>query len=462
MSEIAAQKGIDPNEPVRDPYRFHADEVTEPPRTLGAILKRIGPGMILAASIVGSGELIATTTLGAEVGYVALWLIILSCLIKPAVQSEIGRYIIATGRTGAEAFNEVPGPRLMNVNWILIGWFVMVCVTFFQIGAMYGGVAQVFNILMPTVPTWIWILAEMVITLIILLGGHYERIEKLATFKVGLFTMLTLLCAALLVSQPTFNIGDIVEGLKFQMPGKGIATAIAVFGITGVGASELFMYPYWCTEKGYARWTGTEDGTPAWRNRALGWIKVMNIDILASMIIYSTATIAFYFLGAGVLHAKGMAPTGNDMIVVLSRMYTETLGEWSVWLFYVGAIATLYGTIFAATAGNSRVLSDITRVGGAYDRGDYAARVRMRNRFIWLQALVPVTMILLVGSPVQMVKWGGAAQATMLPIIGIGAVYLRHKRLPAAVRPGFIPTFGLWLAAILMSIFMVYYAFLSF
>src|ERR671913_2106411 len=122
MSEIAVQKGLH-EQTARDPYQFHPDEVTDPPRTFWAIMRRIGPGMILAASIVGSGELIATTTLGAEVGYVALWLIILSCLIKPAVQSEIGRYIIATGRTGAEAFNEVPGPRILNVNWILIGWF---------------------------------------------------------------------------------------------------------------------------------------------------------------------------------------------------------------------------------------------------------------------------------------------------------------------------------------------------
>lgn len=462
MSNIAAKKRLDTEPAIRDPYQFHPDEVTEPPRTFWAIMRRIGPGMILAASIVGSGELIATTTLGAEVGYVALWLIILSCLIKPAVQSEIGRYVIATGRTGAEAFNEVPGPRLFGANWILVGWVIMVVITFFQIGAMYGGVAQVFNILAPSVPIPVWILAEMIITLIILLGGHYDRIEKLATLKVCLFTMLTLLCAALLVAQPTFNLGDIVEGLKFQMPGKGIATAIAVFGITGVGASELFMYPYWCTEKGYARWTGTQENTEAWRQRALGWIRVMNVDIIASMVIYCTATVAFYFLGAGVLNAKGIVPSGNDMIVVLSRMYTETLGEWSVWLFYIGAIATLYGTIFAATAGNSRVLSDITRVAGLFDRRDYAARIRTRNRFIWFHALLPVAMILVVGSPVQMVKWGGAAQAVMLPVIGIGAVYLRHQRLPKAVRPGFLPTFGLWIAAILMSIFMVYYAFLSF
>ena len=461
MSDIAASKGVEQHAIARDPYQFHPDEVTEPPRKFFQVLRRIGPGMILSASIVGSGELIATTTLGAEVGYAALWLIILSCLIKPAVQSEIGRYVIATGETGAEAFNAVPGPRIAGVNWIVCGWFIMAVITFFQIGAMYGGVAQVFNIVFPSVPIPVWVLAEMVITLIILLGGHYERIEKLATIKVCLFTMLTLLCAALLTAQPTFSIRDIVEGLKFQMPGQGLATAIAVFGITGVGASELFMYPYWCTEKGYARWTGTQENTEAWRNRAQGWIRVMNVDILASMVIYSTATIAFYFLGAGVLHARGVVPSANDMITVLSRMYTETLGEWSLWIFYIGAIATLYGTIFAATAGNTRVFSDVTRIGGLFARGDYATRVKIRNRFIWFHTIVPVAMILAIGSPVQMVKWGGAAQAAMLPIIGIGAVYLRHKRLPKAVRPGFLSTFGLWLAAVLMCMFMAYYAFLS-
>src|SRR5262249_41864668 len=71
-------------------------------------------GIILAASIVGSGELIATTTLGAQVGYTALWIILLSCLIKPVVQAELGRYTIASGETGLEGLNRVPGPSLAS------------------------------------------------------------------------------------------------------------------------------------------------------------------------------------------------------------------------------------------------------------------------------------------------------------------------------------------------------------
>src|SRR5712664_3224134 len=95
-----------------DPYQLRPEDVKQPPQGLFPSLRRIGPGIILAASIVGSGELIATTTLGAQVGYTALWVIVLSCLIKPIVQAEMGRYIIASGETGLASFNRVPGPRL--------------------------------------------------------------------------------------------------------------------------------------------------------------------------------------------------------------------------------------------------------------------------------------------------------------------------------------------------------------
>src|SRR5687767_4607926 len=116
----------------KDPYQLLPSDVLEPPQTLAGAFKRIGPGMILAASIVGSGELIATTTLGAQVGYTALWIIILSCLIKPVVQAELGRYTIASGRTGLEALDLVPGPRL-RVSWIVWAWALMVLVTMLQV-----------------------------------------------------------------------------------------------------------------------------------------------------------------------------------------------------------------------------------------------------------------------------------------------------------------------------------------
>ena len=73
-----------------DPYAMPADAIREPPRSLWRALRNIGPGIILAGSIVGSGELILTTSLGAQHGYAFLWLILFSCVIKVFVQVELG------------------------------------------------------------------------------------------------------------------------------------------------------------------------------------------------------------------------------------------------------------------------------------------------------------------------------------------------------------------------------------
>jgi Mn2+/Fe2+ NRAMP family transporter len=446
---------------LKDPYAYDPAQIEEPPPRFGGMLRRIGPGMILSASIVGSGELIATTTLGAEVGYVALWVILISCLIKPSIQAELGRYSIATGETGLAGFNELPGPRF-RVNWVVWAWAVMVLMTLFQIGAMFGGVAQVLYQLWPAVHVNVWVALLALLTLLLLLSGGYERIEYLATIKVALFTMLTFLCALLLMEKPEyFDWSRVAEGFKFNLPPQGLTSAIAVFGITGVGAAELVVYPYWCVEKGYARYTGPRNSSAAWRSRASGWVKVMNVDILASMVIYTVATVAFYMLGAGVLNSQGLVPSAKDMIPVLSRMYTQTMGPWALWLFYIGAVATLYGTIFAATAANTRVYADMIRLLGGFRSDDYDRRVKWRKIFTWILVVIPVGLYYWQQSPVLMVKLGGVAQAAMIPVIAIAALFLRFRRLPKEAEPTRWITIALCVAGAIIILVTAYYAVLT-
>ena len=103
-----------------DPYAMPADSIQDPPETLWKAFRKIGPGIILAGSIVGSGELIATTTLGADWGYMFLWLILFSCVIKVFVQIELGRYAISSGQPTLTALDALPGPRL-GTHW-LVWW----------------------------------------------------------------------------------------------------------------------------------------------------------------------------------------------------------------------------------------------------------------------------------------------------------------------------------------------------
>jgi Mn2+/Fe2+ NRAMP family transporter len=459
MTDIAGPATLAP----RNPYALDPSAIEAPPAGVLPALRRIGPGMVLAASIVGSGELIATTTLGAQAGYTALWVVLVSCLIKPVIQSETGRYTIATGETGLEAMNHVPGPRIARINWLVWAWAAMVLATQLQVGAMYGGVSQVMHLLVPAVPIAVWVMLFFVLTLALLLGGGYGRIERLAMIKVGLFTLITALAAIVLTRMPQFfSWGAVSEGLRFTLPSTGIGMAVAVFGITGVGAAELFMYPYWCVEKGYAQFTGARQPGGAWQARARGWIRVMHFDIAVSMIIYTAATVAFYLLGAGILHGMGLIPKSGDMIKVLSNLYTQTLGGWALPLFYLGAIATLYGTVFAATAAHSRMFADVCRLGGLFDPDDYKRRTVLRDRFVIVLSVVPVVLFLTIESPVTMVMLGGIAQSLMLPVVGIATLFLRYRKLPAEIAPSAFTTIALWITTTIMIVMMGYYGYLQF
>ena len=51
----------------------------------------------------------------------------------------------------------------------------------------------------------------------------------------------------------------------------------------------------------------------------------MQLDAWISMVVFTIATVAFYFLGAAVLHPQGLDPKGPEMIPTLSRMYLQPL-----------------------------------------------------------------------------------------------------------------------------------------
>ena len=127
--------------------------IETPPTTIRGILSRLGPGLIIAGSIVGSGELIATTATGAQAGFTLLWLILIGCVIKVFVQVELGRHSLISGRRTMTAMNDVPGPRFavrgVGANWLVCYWILVFLVSIGQLGGIVGGVGQALAISAP-------------------------------------------------------------------------------------------------------------------------------------------------------------------------------------------------------------------------------------------------------------------------------------------------------------------------
>ena len=494
--------------------------IQSPPRTIGGIVRRLGPGLIIAGSIVGSGELIATTKTAAEAGFWLLWLIIVGCVIKVFVQVEFGRFTIAQGLTSMDGMNMLPGPRL-RVNWLMWYWLLMFTVGIGQLGGIVGGVGQSLAMTFPisgdfdellevqseqhqfdrqlrerlsaaglevpknltklpsaahieqreavererggpravrperleyTYDDVYWSGLITIVTAILLFNGRYGLIQSIATVLVASFTAVTVFNLAALQSNPAWatSWADLRQGFSFRLPistpdVSPLGTALATFGIIGVGAAELVAYPYWCLEKGYARFTGPREAGAQWVERARGWLRVMRFDAWLSMVVYTFATVAFYLLGAGVLHREGLNPAGAQMIYTLSQMYVPVFGSWARPVFLFGAVAILYSTFFVATAGNTRMATDALRIFRVAAASEDARRWWIRL-FSAVFPFLSLTVFAISKDPVRLVLISGLTQAIMLPMLGAAALFFRYRRCDPEIRPGKAWDVFLWVS----------------
>lgn len=483
------------------------EQIQKPPTTLKGILLNIGPGMILAGSIVGSGELIATTRTGAEAHFDFLWLIIIGCVVKVFAQIELGRHAITNRKTSLAAVNEIPGPRfripigkrIFDANWFLLFWSVMFLAVLAQQGGIVGGVGQALAISLPiteegaernhyiakkialeialeegsstkihaleqeiiklgTPPSAqdhvYWALFVTLLTIFLLVIGKFSLIEKFSIILVASFTLVTVANLMALQSYEAWAVKpeELLRGLSFGFPeikdgSNPLITAISTFGIIGVGAAELLAYPYWCIEKGYGKYVGPHENTDAWLNRAKGWMKVMHWDAWGAMVIYTFCTIAFYLLGAAILGRTGLVPEGSEMIQTLSTMYEPVFGSSARIIFLAGAIAVLFSTFFIAIAAQCRLCIDVIKVSGLanFNKAQHAFYLKLFGVFL---PLICVSCYVFFPKPVILVLISGTMQAIMLPLIGFAVLYFRYKKCDQRLTPSRVWDFCLWISFI--------------
>jgi manganese transport protein len=416
-------------------------------------LRFLGPGFILSASIVGSGELIATTTLGAKAGFTAFWVIVVSCLVKVAVQVEFGKHTIVTGETAMQAFNQLPGPKVGKGKWSVWLIFFFIVLKVIQLGGMIGSTAIVLNMLFPGISIAIWVFIAALLVSVLIYKGYYSVVEKSSLFMTLMFTLLTLTAVYFLTYTPyAISWSAVLSGLTFKLSPENVAIAVGAFGITGVASDEIIAYNYWCLEKGYAAYTGPREDSDQWRSRAQGWISIMYLDALVAMIIYTSVTAAFYLLGAAVLHNRGVIPEGNQLIETVALIYTESLGSGVRTLYLVGAFFVLFSSLFASLAAWTRMYSDIFGQLGWIDFFNIDHRKKVIAVLAWTLPCIWALTFLFINLPVAMILSGGVVGSFLLFIIVFAAWNFRFKRIQAFTS-GLFYDVALWVS--IVSIFAV-------
>ena len=436
-----------------NPYVLNPELIQEPPTSFKEKLRHLGPGLVLSASIVGSGELIATTSLGAKAGFVTFWVIIVSCLVKVAIQMEFGKYAIYTGQTTLSAFNRLPGPKFGKANWSIWAWLLLMVSKLTQVGGVVGGTALVLNLAFPQVHLAIWAFLTAISASLLIYKGYYQLIERFSMILIALFTVLTLVSVYLIQFTPyAITTTELISGLTFSLPKEAVIVAFGAFGLTGIGGDEIMGYNYWLIEKGYAAHTGPREDTEAWIARAKGWIKIMYLDAGISMVIYTVTTAAFYLLGAAILHRQGLVPEGMELIVTLTSLYTESLGSWAQVLFMVCAFVVLYSTTFGALAIWTRLFSDAFGQIGWIDFNNSAQRKKAIAILAWAFPFIWACLFLLLKVPTLMIIMGGLSTTVILFIVVYASLYFRYKFLPDFLKPDITYDIMFWISVVSIAV----------
>lgn len=180
-----------------------------PPSGTLARWKLIGPGIVVAVTGVGAGDLVATLIAGSRFGYALLWAAVVGCIVKIALAEGAARYHLATGSTMLE------GWRSLGV-WT--SWYFGIYIVLW--GFVYGGTAMSatalpLQALFPgLLPFWAWGALSGIAGAVFVLMNRYEVFETVMKLFIGIMFVIVVGLAILVMP----NLGQAVTGLVPTVP----------------------------------------------------------------------------------------------------------------------------------------------------------------------------------------------------------------------------------------------------
>ena len=391
---------------------------SEGPSTWGSKLKLIGPGLVVAATGVGAGDMVTSLTAGTQYGTVLIWAIILGAVLKYTLTEGLGRWYMATKTTILD------GWRSMGL-WASIYFIVyLVLVTFFYGAAAPSASALAVTAMFPGVmPLWAWaILHSVIFGFGICIIGKYHLFERVMEFFVGLM-FVTVVGLALLLS-PSF--GDLAVGTILpRIPEGSLPYVLAVIGGVG-GTFTLVSYTYWVRERG-------------WRRPS--WIPMMRTDLGVGYIATGIFMVAMLVIGAEMLFVSGESISEEAGLVALSDPIAERFGVVASWMFLIGFWAAATSSITGAWNGGAYLFGDLVR--SVRQVPEEEGEEYLSEKSIWFRAFLvwltfPPMLLLTFDEPVLIVIIYASLGALFMPFLAITLVWLLNRRVDREYRSGLL------------------------
>ncbi len=457
-----------PGSPPRVPARGPSTDASSGPAPSGprprrGLLAIVGPGVLVAATGVGAGDLATAGFAGSRLGVAVAWAVVVGAVLKYVLSENLARWQLGTGETVLEgAITRLGRPVHVGFAVYMLPWSVFVgtalvsaCgVTLHALTAGILGDADV--------GTLVWGAACSLAGAGLVWAGGFRLFERVMTVCVGAMVAITLFAAVL--AGP--DLGALLRGLVVPaIPGLNEAAraaaadsgaradlaplqwTIALLGGVG-GTLTIIAYSYWMRETGRER---AED------------LRTCRIDLAGGYAMTAVFGVAMLVVASGVTvdgRGAGLVVGLADAVgASFAGSFGEGAGSVGRALFLVGAFAAVFSSLLGVWQVVPLIFADWWgqrhRVGVGHRVAPLIVDERSpaaRGSLVWI-TLASLPGLVVSFAAVQ--KWYGYVGALFIPALAIVLLILNGPRcgLPAPLRNGRAGTLVLGVtAAFLLAI----------
>lgn len=367
------------------------------------ILKSIGPGIVVAATGIGAGDMIAATVGGAKFGYAILWAVVLGGILKYVLNEGVGRWQLSTNTTISEAWQKHL-PRFFS--WYFLVYLILWA--FIVSAALIAATGLAAHSLFPFLSVKTWGIIHSLVAIVIVLAGSYKHFENFMKIMISLM-FIVVIVSTILVKPDFILIAKSV--FSPEIPSEMVKYALAVIG--GVGGSvTILSYGYWMSEKG---WKGNK------------FKSKMKLDLAVAYILTTLFGISIIIISANL---KPTVVGGSQIVIELANQMKNSTGEIGKWIFLIGFWGAVFSSMLGVWQGVPYIFADFIK--NFKKNRETVSSEKLNDSisyklFLIIMAILPFSL-LFIGKPVWLIVLYAVAGSLFMPYLATTLLYLNNKK----------------------------------
>lgn len=290
------------------------------------MLSAVAPGILVAATGVGAGDLLTAGLAGSRLGVVVAWTALAGAILKWVLNEGVARWQMATGTTLLEGWSQRLGAW---IRWVFLGYLLIWSLATGSALVSACGVAG-YGLFTPHADAETarvgWGIAHSLVGVALVMLGGYRLFEKLMAVFIGV--MFVAVIATAILIRPDW--GNVATGLVVPtIPSAENALNYVLGIIGGVGGTvTLLCYGYWIREVGRSGESG---------------VRACRLDLAIGYAMTALFGVSMIIIGSRITLTQG----GAKMAIVLADQLAGVMGPAGRWVFLVG----FWGAVFSSLLG---------------------------------------------------------------------------------------------------------------